>query len=66
MASNLAIDDALLQEAQILSGFKTKKDTVNYALKEFIARKKQLEVIELFGEIDFDEDYDYKAMRERN
>jgi hypothetical protein len=65
MASNLAIDDNLLHEAQILSGLKTKKDTVNYALKEFISRRKQLEVFDLFGTIEFDSDYDYKALRKR-
>jgi hypothetical protein len=65
MANNLAIDDNLLHEAQILSGLKTKKDTVNYALKEFISRRKQLEVFDLFGTIEFDSDYDYKALRKR-
>ena len=36
MATNLAIDDKLLCEAFEISGLKTKKDTVNLALKEFI------------------------------
>ena len=65
MATNLAIDDNLLILAQNIAGFKTKKDTVNQALKEFIQRRKQEEIINLFGNIDYDEDYDYKSMRNR-
>lgn len=64
MASNLAIDDKLLEEALSISGLKTKKDTVNYALKEFINRRKQLEILDLFGKLDPDADYDYKKARE--
>jgi len=64
MATNLAIDDKLLKEALLISGLKTKKDTVNHALKEFIDRRKQLEIISLFGKLDPDPDYDYKKARE--
>ena len=64
MATNLAIDDKLLQEALSISGLKTKKDTVNYALKEFINRRKQLEILALFGKFEPDVDYDYKKARE--
>ncbi|MBW2544257.1 MAG: type II toxin-antitoxin system VapB family antitoxin [Deltaproteobacteria bacterium] len=66
MATNLAIDDNLLILAQGVAGIKTKKDTVNLALKEFIQRRKQEEVIDIFGEIDFDEDYDYKTLRSKS
>ncbi len=65
MATNLAIDDKLLKEALLISGLKTKKDTVNYALREFVNRHKQLEIIDLFGKLDPDTDYDYKQARER-
>ncbi len=65
MATNLAIDDNLLILAQNIAGFKTKKDTVNQALKEFIQRRKQEEIINLFGNVDYDKDYDYKSMRNR-
>ena len=64
MATNLAIDDKLLQEALLISGLKTKKDTVNYALKEFINRRRQLEILTLFGKLEPDTDYDYKKGRE--
>jgi len=65
MATNLAIDDKLIIQAQKLSGTKTKKDAVNLALKEFIARRKQEEIISLFGSIEYDPDYNYKKLRKR-
>jgi len=65
MATNLAIDDKLLREALEISGLKTKKDTVNLALKEFVDRHKQLEILSIFGKMDPDPDYDYKKGRSR-
>ncbi|MCP3887436.1 MAG: type II toxin-antitoxin system VapB family antitoxin [Desulfobulbaceae bacterium] len=65
MATNLAIDHELLSEALDISGLKTKKDTVNLALKEFINKRKQVEIIELFGKMDPDSNYDYKKGRTR-
>ena len=63
MATNLAIDDNLLKTALVIGGLKTKKDTVNLALDEFIQRRKRQEVINLFGKIEFDKNYDYKKSR---
>ncbi len=63
MTTNLEIDQELLGEALKVSGLKTKKDTVNLALKEFVNRRKQLEILNLFGKIDPDPDYDYKKGR---
>jgi Arc/MetJ family transcription regulator len=65
MATNLALDDDLIIEAQKVGHHKTKKEAVMAALKEYIAKKKQQKIIELFGTIDFDEDYDYKKARKR-
>lgn len=65
MPTNLAIDDNLLKNAQEISGLKTKKDTVTLALKEFIQRRKQEEIVSLFGKIDYDKDYNYKKSRNR-
>jgi hypothetical protein len=65
MSTNLAIDPELLQKALEVSGLRTKKDTVNLALKELINRHKQLEIIDLFGKMDPDPDYDYKKGRSR-
>jgi Arc/MetJ family transcription regulator len=65
VATNLAIDDNLILEAQKIGRHKTKKSAVTEALKEYILRRKQLEIIKMFGEVDYDEDYDYKAGRMR-
>jgi Arc/MetJ family transcription regulator len=63
MATNLAIDDGLLKAALAIGGLKTKRETVNMALDEFIQRRKRQEVIGLFGKIEFDKRYDYKKAR---
>ena len=65
MATNLALDDNLISQAQKVGHHKTKKDAVTTALKEYIAREKQIEVIGLFGKIVFDKSYDYKKARTR-
>ena len=65
MATNLAIDDTLLEQARQIGGHKTKKATVNEALREYIQRRRQQEVLELFGTIDYDPEYDYKEQRRR-
>ncbi len=65
MATNLAIDEKLLSEAKKLGQFPSKKETVNSALREFIERRRQMEIVKLFGTIDYDADYDYKKLRRR-
>ena len=65
MATNLALDPELLDRALALSGERTKKAAVTKALEEFIARREQLEILDLFGKLDWDPDYDYKAERSR-
>jgi Arc/MetJ family transcription regulator len=63
--TNLNLDDALLDEAVKLSGKKTKRDTVNAALQEYVSRRKQRRVLDLFGKLDWDPRYDYKKERDR-
>ena len=65
MATNLAINDELLDFALKIGGYKTKKDTVNAALQEFVQKRKSEELIELFGKIEIDDSYDYKKARSR-
>ena len=65
MATNLAIDESLLETARTLGRLKTKKETVNLALEEFINRRKITEVISLFNTIDYDAAYDYKKLRSK-
>ena len=63
MPTNLAIDDTLLERAVRMSKFKTKRETVNLALKEFIERRRQKLILALAGKINFRQDWDYKADR---
>jgi Arc/MetJ family transcription regulator len=65
MATNLAIDDRLLDEALRVGGRRTKKDTVTEALEEYIRRRQQLRILELFGKVDYDPKHDYKRQRRR-
>ena len=55
----------LIEEARILGGHKTKKEAVTAALTEYVQRRQQRGIIELFGTIDYDPAYDYKAERRR-
>jgi len=63
MATNLAIDDRLIEEARMIGRHRTKKATVTEALQEYIQRRKQVEILKLFGTIEYDDDYDYKKQR---
>jgi len=65
LATNLALDPALIERALELSGEKTKKAAVTKALEEFIARRQQKKLLELFDSLDWDPQYDYKAERSR-
>ena len=66
MATNLNIDPRLLDEALKVSGEKTKKAAVTKALQEFIARREQKRLRELFGRFEWDPDFDYKSERSRD
>jgi hypothetical protein len=55
----------LIEEARILGGHKTKKEAVTAALAEYVQRRQQMGIIKLFGMIDYDPAYDYKAERRR-
>jgi len=65
VATNLALDDRLLDEALRIGGRATKKETVTEALEEYINRRKQAAVRDLFGTVDYDPKYDYKKQRRR-
>jgi hypothetical protein len=65
MPTNLSIDDKLLAEAQRIGHNRTKRDTVNAALREYIERRSQARIVSLFGKIDIDPGYDYKKARRR-
>jgi Arc/MetJ family transcription regulator len=59
----LNINPKLLAEAQKLSGLKTKHQTVNEALAEYVQRRKQKKILRLFGKLELDPAYDHKALR---
>jgi hypothetical protein len=63
MATNLAIDDSLIDEARRIGHHGTKKAAVTAALEEYIRRRKQLEILSLSGTIDYDPAYDYRSVR---
>ena len=65
MPTNLAIDDRLIVEAQKLGKHRTKKDAVTAALDEYIQRRKQQEILPMFGTVEYDERYDYKHERSK-
>jgi Arc/MetJ family transcription regulator len=65
MATNLNIDDRLLAKAQRVGGHRTKRETVNEALSEYVRRREQLKVFQLASAIDYDPHYDYKKQRKR-
>jgi Arc/MetJ family transcription regulator len=63
--SNLAIDDALLAEALRIGGRRSKRETVNGALAEYVQRRRRRNFVKLFGTVDFRPDWDYKQVRRR-
>jgi Arc/MetJ family transcription regulator len=64
--TNLAIDDRLIEEARQIGNHGTKKEAVTAALDEYIRRRKQMRILDLFDTIDFHDNYDYKANRRRD
>ena len=64
MATNLAIDEKLLEEALRVGKHRSKKDTVNEALKEYVMRRKRRDILSLFGKVDMEPSYNYR--KERN
>jgi hypothetical protein len=66
MATNLDIEQELLEKAVEVSGERTKTAAVRRALEEYVARHEQRRLTELFGALDWDREYDYKAQRSRS
>lgn len=65
MATNLALDDNLIEEVRRVGKHKTKKEAVTAALKEYVKHRKQLRILGAFGSFEFDPAYDYKAERRK-
>jgi Arc/MetJ family transcription regulator len=64
MRTNIEIDDKVMAQAFSISTFKTKREIVEQALKEFVQNRTRKDLADLRGKISFAEDYDYKAARE--
>ena len=65
MPTNLALDNKLVQEVKRLGGHSTKRAAVNEALREYVIRRKQKKILEIFGTLEWDPKYDYKPARKR-
>ena len=63
MATNLALDDRLIEEAVRVGGHKTKKAAVTAALQEYVQARRRLGILEWVGRVDYYGDYDPKALR---
>jgi Arc/MetJ family transcription regulator len=66
MATNLSIDPGLLEKAVRVSGLKTKRAAVTKALQEFIARREQKKLLDLFGKLEWNPNFNYKKERSRS
>jgi len=65
MATNLSLDPELIELARKLSGERTKRAAVTRALEEFVARRRQKDLLKLFGKLSWEHSFDYKAERSR-
>jgi hypothetical protein len=65
MPTNLPIHEEMIEEAMRLGGHRTRKDALNAALREYIQRRRQTKILELFGTIEFDRGYRWKTQRHR-
>ena len=65
MSTNLALDDRLILEVKKAGNHKTKKEAVTAALREYLAHRRRLDILDEFGTVDFDDKYDYKKARFR-
>ena len=63
MPTNLAIDDKLLRRALKLGGQPSKRETVDEALREYVAKRLRQRAPAAFGTITFDARWDYKKSR---
>jgi predicted transcriptional regulator len=66
MATTVSIDQDLVERALRISGERTRKAVVTRALEEFIARRRQRDLVDLMGKLEWDGSYDYKRERSRS
>ena len=71
MATNLALDDQLIEDARRAGSHKSKKEAVTAALEEYVRKRQQMRILHAFGTFpsdskSVDPDYDYKSERQRS
>ncbi len=65
MRTNIVLDDRLLKEAMRLSKVQTKREAVDLALREYVARGKQRNILALVDDALIAPDYDVRAVRRK-
>lgn len=63
MLIHLAIEGSLIEEACRLSDRLTANDVATQALREYVQRRKQLKLLDLFGAVEYCDNYSIKEQR---
>lgn len=63
MRTNIEIDDEVLKEVQALTGAKTKREAVDLALRELVARYRRFGLLRLKGKVRWEGDLDVSRSR---
>jgi Arc/MetJ family transcription regulator len=63
MRTNIVLNDQLVEQAFLFAPVKTKRELVEYALREFVEQHQRRNLLDLAGKVKIRDDYDYKAMR---
>ncbi len=56
MRTNIELDDDLISQGLEITGLRTKKDLVDYALRELVRRRDQKKILKLRGKIQWQGD----------
>lgn len=64
--TNLPIDEQLLDEALMLGTHASREALIEAVLREYIDRHRRLQIVKLFGTVEYDQTFDYKAARQRD
>ncbi len=64
MATNLALDDRLIEEAVEIGHHPSKKAAVTAALKEYVKARRRLNILDWMGRVEYYDDYDHKNLRQ--
>ncbi|MDC9714555.1 MAG: type II toxin-antitoxin system VapB family antitoxin [Gammaproteobacteria bacterium] len=64
--TNVVLDEEIMQEAMTIGHIKTKRALIDTAIREFIAKRKKPNIMDLKGVGGIREDYDYKTLRSRD